>query len=178
MCLSRYSLSPIKVSVIFDILNLILTHIKMGDDSLAYDDAFWQEKIGNEIRNLPLQQKQHAIFSLLVYLRVSLLQFLTFTFTSPINAVRVRAGRFLCYTPSASDAESRFPPASILQLWYTTFPKQGNHLDDMVKPYAAEMVMRDSDCLIKDKYFQLKLRTLTLLSIRELLSPQKILEKY
>lgn len=150
----------------------------MGDNVLAYGDAFWQEKIGDDMKNHPLQQKQHAIFSLLVYLQVSLLQFLSFTFTSPIHAVRMRAGRFVSYMPTARDNENKFAPATLLRLWYKSFPKQSNHLDDMIKPYAEEMVKKESDQLIEEKSFQLKLQTLTLRSIRELLSPQKILEKY
>ena len=48
----------------------------------------------------------------------------------------------------------------------------------MIQPYAIEMVLEESDKLIGDKELQVKMKDLTLKSIRMLLQPKVILDKY
>jgi hypothetical protein len=83
----------------------------MANDLLLYSNAYWEEKLGNEFRKNNLENKLHLIFSLLVFLEISLAQFLTFAFSSKIEKVKARAGHFMGYTESANnDAIQRSTP--------------------------------------------------------------------
>ena len=72
-----------------------------------------QEKLGDEFRKNNLENKLHLIFSLLVFLEISLAQFLTFTFLFSIGKVKYRASRFMGYTETANNEDTRFPPSTV-----------------------------------------------------------------
>jgi hypothetical protein len=67
----------------------------MADDNkLQYSSAFWKEKLGEEFSfKMDIKQRLHLIFSLLVFLRVTVLELLVFIFGSQIMEVRTRATR-------------------------------------------------------------------------------------
>jgi hypothetical protein len=150
----------------------------MANDLLLYSNAYWEGKLGNEFRKNNLENKLHLIFSLLVFLEISLAQFLTFAFSSKIEKVKARAGHFMGYMESANDEATHFPPGAIWHMWFENFPKCKPHLYKMIRPAACEIALGESNKIIEDPVLQVKMKDLTIASIRELLQPQKIIEKY
>jgi len=150
----------------------------MANDLLLYSNSYWKEKLGPEFQRNNLENKLHLIFSLLVFLEISLAQFLTFIFSSKIEKVKSRAGRFMGYTETANDEDTRFPPSAIWRMWLENFPKCKSHIYEMIRPTACEIALGESDKIIEDRLLQVKMKDLTIASIRELLQPEKIIEKY
>jgi len=150
----------------------------MANDALLYSNSYWQEKLGPEFQKNNLENKLHLIFSLLVFLEISLAQFFTFVFSSKIEKVKARAGRFMGYTESANNEDIRFPPSAIWHMWLENFPKCKPHVYEMIRPTACEIALTESDKIIEDRLLQVKMKDLTIAAIRELLQPQKIIEKY
>lgn len=150
----------------------------MPTDKLLYDDRHWQEILEKDIRKISLKRKLHLIFTLVMFLQISVAQLLHFIFTSDIKEVRGRAARFLGYTPTATSKEMEFPPGMVFGAWHNNFPKARAQLHKMIQPCAIEMVLDESDKLIGDKKLQVKMKDLTLKSIRTLLQPTVILNKY
>ena len=124
------------------------------------------------------EQRLHLIFSLIIFLQVSIARFLSFVFTSKIDTVRSRTSRFMGYMPTASSLDEKFAPRAILQMWYDEFPKVREHLNDIIKPWAYEIVKCESDEMIKASSFQVKVKSLTLKKIHVFLQPETILLKY
>ena len=60
----------------------------MANDLLLYNNNYWQEKLGAEFYGNNLENKLHLILSLLVFLKISLVQFLAFAFSSNIGKVK------------------------------------------------------------------------------------------
>ena len=112
-----------------------------------------------------------------MFLQISIAQLLHFIFTSDIK-VRGRAARFLEYMPTAASKDMEFPPGMVFGAWHKNFPKVRARLHKMIQPCAIEMVLDESDKLIGDKELQVKMKDLTLKSIRTLLQPTVILDKY
>lgn len=144
---------------------------------LEYDNQYWENLLGTRADRLSLKMRLHLIFSLVIFLHISVAQLITFAFTSEITAVRTRAARFMGYTPTAH-GDHKFPPAFIFQRWYESFPNARRHLDDIIKPYAYKIAHKESDNLIKDKGLRIKIKNLTLKNIQDLLQPSKLQEKY
>ena len=149
----------------------------MSTDKLQYDDDYWKEILEKDIRRLPLEKKLHLVFSLVMFLQMSVMQLLKFIFTSEIKDVRARAARFLGHTPTATSDDMEFPPGMVFRAWHDHFPKAKNQLHKMIEPCAIEMVLEESDKLIGDKELQVTMKDLTLKSIRTLLQPMVILDK-
>jgi len=126
----------------------------MGNDLLLYSNGYWEEKLGPEFRKNNLENKLHLIFSLLVFLEISLAQFLTFTFSSKIEKVKARAGRFMGYTESANNEANRFPPGAIWHMWIENFPKWKPHLFKMIWPAARKIALGESNKIIEDRVLQ------------------------
>jgi len=150
----------------------------MSTDKLLYDDLYWQKILEQDIRKVSLEKKLHLIFTLVMFLQISIAQLLNFIFTSKIKEVRGRAARFLGHTPTATSKDMEFPPGMVFHAWQKNFPKAKAQLQKMIQPYAIEMVLEESDKLIGDKELQIKMKDLTLKSIRTLLQPKVILDKY
>ena len=145
---------------------------------LIYDDNYWRDILEKDIRKVSLEKKLHLVFSLVMFLQISVTQLLKFIFTSEIKEVRARAARFLGHTPTATSQDMEFPPGMVFRAWYENFPKAKVHLHNMIQPCAIEMVLEESDRLIGDKDLQITMKNLTLKSIRTLLQPRFILDKY
>ena len=81
----------------------------MANDLLLYNNNHWQEKLGAEFHGNNLENKLCLIFSLLVFLEISLAQFLAFTFSSNIGKVKSRASiQCMRWTCQSSDVYCRF----------------------------------------------------------------------
>jgi len=112
----------------------------MSADKLLYDDNYWKEMLEKDIRRVPLERKLHLIFTLVMFLQVSVAQLLNFIFTSEVKEVRARAARFLGHTPTATLKDMEFLPGMVFRAWHENFPKAKAQLHKMVEPCAIEMV--------------------------------------
>lgn len=144
---------------------------------LEYDNQYWETLLGDGGHQLSMKKRLHLLFSLLIFLQISLAQLITFAFTSEIAVVRSRAARFMGFTPSGN-ADNKFPPGFIFQKWYDSFPNARRHLDDIIKPYAYEIAHKESDRLIRDDSLHITIKNLTLKTIQDLLQPSKLQQKY
>jgi hypothetical protein len=147
-------------------------------ETLHYDNKYWEGIFGTTKPNFTAEQRLHLIFSLVIFLQVSLMRFLSFTFTCKIDAVKTRTARFMGYTPTASSLDEQFAPRAILQTWYDEFPKAQEHLNNIIKPWAYRIAQDESDQLIKASSLQVRIKNLTLKEIQDLLRPETILAKY
>ena len=143
--------------------------ITMANDLLLYNNSYWQEKLGPEFHKNNHENKLHLIFSLLVFLKISLAQFLTFTFSSKIENVKSRASCFMGYTETANDENTHFPSRAIWHLWLKIFPRSKLHIYEMIRPVACEIALGESDNIVEDWELQVKMIDLTIASIRDLL---------
>jgi hypothetical protein len=144
---------------------------------LLYSNEYWDNILGRDARKMTLE-KRHLIFSLIVYLQVSVAKLLYFIFTSTVEEVSTRSSRFMGYTPSAATEDTRFPPGMVFRAWLENFPDAHGHMHNMITPFAQAIVEKESDNMIKDVELKVKVKTLTLKGIQELLQPQQVLEKY
>ena len=150
----------------------------MSTDKLLYDGDYWKTVLENDIKTKSLDEKLHLIFTLVIFLQISIAQLLNFIFTSRIKEVQNRAARFLGHTPTATSEDKAFPAGMIFRAWHENFPKAKKNLHKMVQPCAVEMVLEESDKLIGDKELQVNMKDLTLRSIQTLLQPEAIANKY
>jgi hypothetical protein len=150
----------------------------MSSKTLNYGERFWSEKLG-PAKSYSIEQKFHLIFSLIIYLGVSLAKFLSFAFESTIPDIRNRAGRFLGFTPSALSEDAQFPPRALFKLWHDKFPDARQKLHELiVAPCAHEMAVDESNKLIEHPALKIKLKSLTMEGVRDLLKPERIFEIY
>ena len=150
----------------------------MSTDKLLYDDSYWKDVLTEDIHKISLEKKLHLIFTLVMFLQISVMQLLSFIFTTEIKEVRARAARFMGHTPTATSKDMEFHPGMVFCAWHENFPKAKAQLHEMIKPCAIKMVLDESDKLIGDKELQVKMKDLTLKSIRTLLQPDVIVDKY
>ena len=122
----------------------------------------------------------HLVFSLLCFLKVSVLQLFTFTFESDVKAVKDKASIFMGYSPSAGPQEiDRFSPACMMNIWSTRWPNVcRKHFKAMIGPYASEIVKRESDCLISDPRLHISLKNLTAQHVQDILKPELLTGTY
>ncbi|KAF8816644.1 hypothetical protein BYT27DRAFT_6382273 [Phlegmacium glaucopus] len=145
---------------------------------LLYNNAYWENILGRPARKLPLERRLHLIFSLVIFLQISVAKLLYFIFTSTVDEVKTRSSRFMGYTPSAGTEDTKFPPGMIFRAWLEKFPDAQEHMRNMIAPFAQAIVVKESDKMIRDVELKVKMKTLTLKGIQELLQPQRVMEKY
>ncbi|KAK0466076.1 uncharacterized protein EV420DRAFT_1474879 [Desarmillaria tabescens] len=147
-------------------------------DSLQYDNDFWQDRLG-PASQFSTEKKCHLVFSLLIFLMLSLANLLEFIFSSKLVIVKQRVGKFMAYSSMGTTDDTRFPPAMIFRLWHENYPKSRRWLHDMViLGCAKEIVLEESNKLINDGNLRIKLSDLTMEKIWELLKPESIAAKY
>jgi hypothetical protein len=144
---------------------------------LYYDTAYWEGILGQETRKISLERRLQLVFSLLMFLQTSLAQFLEFVFTSEIQEVKTRASRFMGYTPSAKTDDQKFLPGMVFRAWLS-FPGTKRHIHEMIEPVVHDIVKEESDRMIRDSELKVKMKSLTLKGIQDLLQPQRIMDKY
>ncbi|KDR71952.1 hypothetical protein GALMADRAFT_213446 [Galerina marginata CBS 339.88] len=143
----------------------------MSTDKLLYNESYWKKVLEENIQKISLNEKLHLIFRCIA-------QLLQFIFTSQIKEVRSRAARFLGHTHTTTSEDKAFPAGMIFRAWLKNFPKARKNPRKMIEPCTVKMVLEESDKLIGDKELQVTLKNLTLQSIKKLLEPKTILEKY
>jgi hypothetical protein len=120
--------------------------------SLEFDVTFWVNHIP-DLWKTRITTQIHLVFSLICFLKVSVLQLLTFTFQSDAKAVKDKVSIFMGYSLSAGPREvDRFPPVHMLNNWSTRWPNVcKRHFKAMIGPYASKIVKQESNSLISDK---------------------------
>ncbi|KAJ7780674.1 hypothetical protein DFH07DRAFT_765192 [Mycena maculata] len=113
-----------------------------------------------------LEIRCQLVFSLLVFLGLSLREFLFFLFESAIPSVKQRAGIFM----SSNQAHS-FAPRHLFQLWHERFPKSIPHLHSTIKSCMEELALEESNKVINDPRLKVQLKSCTLDYIRSMLDP-------
>jgi len=113
--------------------------------SLQFDSAYWEQHLGDGMQKAELQTKLQLIFSLVIFLSVSVRQLLQFIFSSDIQEVKNKASRFLGHTPTAADRDQQFPPATVFNLWHSRWPHVRHLLHGMIQPCAHEIALEESD---------------------------------
>jgi hypothetical protein len=59
----------------------------MSTDKLLYNESYWKRVLEDAIEKKSLDEKLHLIFTLVMFLQVSIAQLLHFIFTSQIKEV-------------------------------------------------------------------------------------------
>ncbi|KAJ3515060.1 hypothetical protein NLJ89_g1998 [Agrocybe chaxingu] len=153
----------------------------MPEKNLEYDNSYWKDLFGpkSKFSKLPEEKRLQLLFSLLVFLNLSLAKVLRFFFTSEISKVKERAAMFMRHTPSALTPETQFPPFMVFTAWHKHFPTARASLHDfIVRPCAMEMAAEESNKLITCKDLKIKVNDLTVKGVQNLLKPNTIKEIY
>ncbi|KAJ3540198.1 hypothetical protein NMY22_g4401 [Coprinellus aureogranulatus] len=150
----------------------------MSKPTLSFSKSFWNDVLRNKTGKLDDDEKNHLVFSLLQYLRVTTLDFLEFIFTSDIIDVKRKAGTFMGYDARKLDETRRFAPAVIFKAWHNKYPSSRPLLHDMIQPCAREIALQESDNIIKNKDLKLKTASLTQTTFEDILTPGKMVDLY
>lgn len=151
----------------------------MSEESdLKYSSKFWTKKLKFDVATLSTNEKCDLVFSLTLYLALPLFDLFYFIFASSKSAVRQKAGRFMGYFASGTNDTTRFPPATIFDLWHQNFPKARPHLQNMITPLAQKLVLEESDMLVKNQRLKVKINELTHTTLPNLPQPHEIAKIY
>lgn len=151
--------------------------VKTIMETLSFDSLYWEKHLPG-MQDSDLDTKLHLIASLIIFLSVTVQQTLLFIFSSDIPAVKARASRFMGYFSTTKNEDLRFPPSTLYQLWHSRWPQARPHLHAMIEPCAHEIALEESNWIIKDPTFQIRISSLTVKGIRELLRPETLVEKF
>ena len=67
-------------------------------NNLQFNNDYWEDIFGTNKPKFSLDERLHLAFFLLIFLNVSIAQFLTFMITCKINEVRNQTARFMGYS--------------------------------------------------------------------------------
>jgi hypothetical protein len=123
---------------------------------IHYNDTYWESILGADARKMPLERRLEMVFSLLIFLQISIAKHLRFIFTSKIDEVKARSSRFMGFTPTAKDEDTKFPPGMVFRAWLKNFPDAQEHMNDVVAPFAQAIVGKESDKMIQDVQLKVK----------------------
>jgi hypothetical protein len=107
------------------------------------------------------------VFSLLVFLGLSIRDLLFFLFESSIPVVKQRVGIFMGNHPTLG-----FAPQRVYAAWHDRFPRSIPHLHStIIKPCMDEIALQESNKIISDPRLKVRLGACTLEYIRRMLNP-------
>ncbi|KAJ7663559.1 hypothetical protein B0H14DRAFT_3539893 [Mycena olivaceomarginata] len=107
------------------------------------------------------------VFSLLLFLGLSIQEFLIFLFQSTLPVVKHRAGMFM-----GSHKKNGFAPGRIFRAWHDCFPGSIPYLHStIIKPCMEEIALWESDRVINDPRLKVRLLYCTFDYIRNVLNP-------
>lgn len=156
--------------------NCFATPAMPHETKLAFSNEFRRDLLDD--RTFTTTEKLHLIFSLLLFLQISVLDLLEFIFASPIKAVRRKAGRFMGYFSAGTTDRTKFPPGYIYQLWHENFKESRPYLHQVVSECAREMVLEESDNIIGNTSLQVRTSKLTTKSFDKMLEPEVLVGMY
>ncbi|KAF8910846.1 hypothetical protein CPB85DRAFT_1435113 [Mucidula mucida] len=143
----------------------------MPPATLSYGETFWKEKLGDEYKKKSLTERIHLIFSLTMFLGLSLAEYLSFVFSSDIPSVKQQAGMFM------GTSTTPWPPETVYNLWHDRFSRARTRLHTWVQACALEIAEEESNKLISETAFKIKIKDLTVASVKEILQPKIISDK-
>jgi hypothetical protein len=118
--------------------------------------------------------KCQLVFSLLIFLNLSIRDYLVFLFESTIPALKKRVGQFMGYSET-----KEYGPERVFRAWHTRFPKSIPHLHAMVtRPCMREIALQESDNIINDPGLKVRLKDCTIRRITDILNPGKLAARY
>ncbi|KAJ7576224.1 hypothetical protein C8J56DRAFT_900144 [Mycena floridula] len=84
------------------------------------------------------------------------------------------------YTPTAQTTDMVFPPSMLFWHWYNRarFPGARKHLQAMIQECAFDIAVAESDNIISYKGFKLRIKSITIGSLRKLLNPKVLARCY
>ncbi|KAJ7225308.1 hypothetical protein GGX14DRAFT_638099 [Mycena pura] len=144
---------------------------------LAYNEAFWDQKLSPDLQKVTIWRKCHLIFSLILFVNIPLVDVFLWLFSSRITRVRQRTGKFL-QAPGVGQSPDDFGPARVYAVWHTEWPQLRPWLHYMVEQCANEIAEQESDRIIEDKSLSVRIKDLTATTIPSLLKPGVIMDKY
>ncbi|KAJ6447733.1 hypothetical protein C8R45DRAFT_1115724 [Mycena sanguinolenta] len=120
-----------------------------------------------------LEIKCQLVFSLLIFLNLSIRDFLIFLFESMIPEVK-RVGQFMGYSDT-----KEYGPEHIFRGWHMRFPKSIPHLHSLVtRPCMREIVLQESDNIINNVGLKVRLKDCMIRCITDILNPGKLAAQY
>ncbi|KAK6995635.1 hypothetical protein R3P38DRAFT_2800815 [Favolaschia claudopus] len=147
--------------------------------TLQYDNDYWQSKFSSEeMKTLTPEAKFQLVFSLTIFFSISVRQLLYWLFTTNIPRVTRAVSHFMGYFPTNHSLEEQFGPAMLFALWRDgdRYPRAQLFLRDMTVPCAHELIFEDSNRIITSPLLQVRVKTLTIQQLRDLLHPSKLIE--
>lgn len=147
--------------------------------TLYYDKTYWEARFPqDQLKGLTMEGRLHLVFSLMIYLSVNTRQLMYWLFTTEIPAVTQRVGHFMGFFSTESTLEAQFGPAMLFGLWRDSkrWPRAQAHIREMTIPCAHELALEDSDRVISNPFLRVRLKTLTIAHLRNLLHPTKLVE--
>src|ERR1700761_2656418 len=99
---------------------------------LAYNEAFWDQKLSPDLQKATIWRKCHLIFSLILFVNIPLVDVFLWLFSSRITRVRQRTGKFL-QAPGVGQSPDDFGPARVYAAWHTEWPQSRPWLHYMVE---------------------------------------------
>jgi hypothetical protein len=154
-------------------------------EKIIFDNYVWEDiwkakfspQLGPSPQKIPYWKKLHLLFSLMVFLNLSIANYIDFLFTSSAPSVRQKAGKYLEYRPHGADETRRFAPAKLWSLWHEN-SKARPYLHTIVQGCASKIVLDESDSIISDPSLKVRVKGLTASSIHSLLAPRMLYKKY
>ncbi|TFY63199.1 hypothetical protein EVJ58_g3390 [Rhodofomes roseus] len=144
---------------------------------LKFDGTYWNTLLPPEQQPTSEIDKLHLIYSLIVFLGLSLSKVFAFAFTSNIKSIKERAGTFLAVRRKRGQKE-RFGPADLYGLWHANWPRCRQDLHErIVKPCMEKIAVTESDLIIGDRSLKVRLKKLTIADVRALLDPVAVAAK-
>ncbi|KAJ7455023.1 hypothetical protein B0H11DRAFT_1740201 [Mycena galericulata] len=82
------------------------------------------------------------------------------------------------YFATQNSLETQFAPAMVFSLWRDAkrYPKAQRYLREMMIPCAHELALQDSDRIISSPLLRIRLKTLTIRELRDMLHPTRLIE--
>jgi len=106
---------------------------------LLYGNEYWENILGQDVRQMPLERRLHLVLSLVIFLQISVAKLLYCVFTSTVDEVKTRSSRFMGYTPSARTEDLKFPPGMVFRAWLENLP-------DAEEPAQYDRTVCSNDC--------------------------------
>ncbi|KAK6977079.1 hypothetical protein R3P38DRAFT_3335013 [Favolaschia claudopus] len=130
------------------------------------------------MKTLTPEAKFQLVFSLTIFFSISVRQLLYWLFTTNIPRVTRAVSHFMGYFPTNHSLEEQFGPAMLFALWRDgdRYPRAQLFLRDMTVPCAHELIFEDSNRIITSPLLQVRVKTLTIQQLRDLLHPSKLIE--
>ncbi|KAI0318810.1 hypothetical protein OF83DRAFT_1170744 [Amylostereum chailletii] len=142
----------------------------------------WDTVFASDALNIPadvniktdLVAQCHLVASLILFLHLSLREFVCFLFETPITKIKTLAGEFMAHR-----AGWVFCPSRLYAAWHTRWPRSRPHLHDtIIKSCAREIALAESDRFINDPDLKIKTKECTMDYIRRVLDPGALANKY